>query len=361
MVDPARGGKEGLEELAEASRRAGIALVVDIVPNHMGVADPAQNNAWWELLREGAAGPFAPMVRRRLGRGRRACPDPGSGRRLRPGARSHPRARRASLRRPRLSRSPPTPTKETTTAAAVHLRQHYRLINERLAATDLNYRRFFAISDLAGPAGGGSRASTRPPTGRFCVGSPTTGCVALRIDHPDGLAAPGQYLERLAASAPDAWIVVEKITQLDEELPADWPVAGMTGYDALAQINALLTDPAGREPRSRSVYVEVTGDERSWREHVRAGKRHVATTVLQAEFRRLARLAAGIDEAAEALTELAVAFPVYRSYLPEGLDHLQEAVAVDRRGATGTGGGDRRAGRRGCPIRPTSCAPASSR
>src|ERR1039458_4995535 len=46
MVDPARGGEKGLQTLSEACGRAGLALVVDIVPNHMGVADPAQNHAW---------------------------------------------------------------------------------------------------------------------------------------------------------------------------------------------------------------------------------------------------------------------------------------------------------------------------
>ena len=59
LVDPQRGGKEGLRELADAARRAGIELVVDIVPNHMGVADATQNRAWWELLRLGQDGEFA--------------------------------------------------------------------------------------------------------------------------------------------------------------------------------------------------------------------------------------------------------------------------------------------------------------
>ena len=52
------------------------------------------------------------------------------------------------------------------------------------------------------------------------------GVAGLRVDHPDGLAEPGAYLDRLVASAPQAWITVEKILQADEELPASWPVAG---------------------------------------------------------------------------------------------------------------------------------------
>ncbi len=323
VVDTARGGKKGLEELAEASRRAGIELVVDIVPNHMGVADPKQNRAWWGLLLDGPEGEFATWfdVDWAAADGRVLIPvladdfEPErdliiEGAELRYGDHLYPIA---------------VDTRQVgERAALVHLRQHYRLIKERLAATDLNYRRFFAISDLAGLRVEDPEvyADTHREILRWVS---DYGVRGIRVDHPDGLAAPGQYLQRLAASAPDVWIIVEKITQLTEELPADWPVAGMTGYDALAQINAVLTDPRA-EAAVENAYVEATGDERSWSQHVREGKHRVATTVLQTEFRRLARLAAGIDEAEQALTELAVAFPVYRSYLPQGLDHLRAAV-----------------------------------
>ena len=328
LVDPARGGREGFEELAEATRRAGIELVVDIVPNHMGVADPAQNEAWWELLEGGPEGGFAtwfdvdwaaadgrvliPVLADDFDPERDLTIDRG---RLRYGDLLYPIA--ADTR------------EEGDPAASVHLRQHYRLMEVRLADTDLNYRRFFAISELAGLRV--EVPEVYEATHREILRWVTDyGVRGIRIDHPDGLSAPGQYLQRLAASAPDVWIVVEKITQLSEELPADWPVAGMTGYDALAQINAVLTDPAA-EPALEHAYRESTGDKHSWLEHLREGKHHVATTVLQAEFRRLGRLAVGIERAEEALIELAVAFPVYRSYLPEGLDHLRAAVAVARR------------------------------
>ncbi len=301
----------------------GIALVVDIVPNHMGVADPRQNEAWWELLGEGADGAFAQWfdVDWAAADGRVLIPvldddfDPerdltvdGAG------------LRYADLLYPIAADT----RQKGEEAAAVHLRQHYRLIDDRLADTDLNYRRFFAISELAGLRV--ESPEVYEATHREILRWVTDyGVRGIRIDHPDGLADPGRYLQRLAASAPDAWVIVEKITQLTEELPAAWPVAGMTGYDALAQINAVLTDPRA-EAAVEKAYIETTGDTRTWRAHLHEGKRHVATTVLQAEFRRLARLAVGIDGAEGALTELAVAFPVYRSYLPHGLDHLHQAV-----------------------------------
>ncbi len=210
--------------------------------------------------------------------------------------------------------------------AAVHLRQHYRFIDADLADTELNYRRFFAITDLAGLRVEDPEVyeATHREILRWVR---ELGVRGLRIDHPDGLAAPGQYLERLAASAPETWIVVEKITQRDEELPAQWPVAGMTGYDALGQVNALLIDPSA-EGTLDDLYVELTGDRRTWPEHVHHGKYQAATVLLAAEFRRLARLAVDIDKAEEALVELAVALPVYRTYLPLGADHLQQAVAA---------------------------------
>ena len=154
----------------------------------------------------------------------------------------------------------------------------------------------------------------------------------LRIDHPDGLVDPGGYLDRLRAAAPKAWITVEKILEPGEVLPPAWPVDGTTGYDALTEIANVVTDPAGADEFS-AVYRDVTGDTRDFAAHVADGKRGVATTILQAELLRLARLVPDIDGAVEALTELAVAFPVYRSYLPLGRNYLDEAidVAVGRR------------------------------
>ena len=328
MVDPARGGEKGLETLSEECERAGLALVVDIVPNHMGVADPAQNHAWWELLRSGPAALSASWfdVDWDFGDGRVLIPVLAddfeadrdlvlAGDELRYGAHRYPLA--------------PGSVRPGDTPAAVHDRQHYELISARRADTDQNYRRFFAITDLAGlrvedPA---VHQATHREILRWVR---ELGVAGLRVDHPDGLAEPGEYLDRLVASAPEMWVSVEKILQVAEELPASWPVAGTTGYDALAQVNALLVDPQA-EPRIDDIYRELTGDEADWGEHATAGKRLVATTILQAEFRRLARLVPAVPDAVVALTELVVAFPAYRSYLPEGAPHLQQAVDTVRR------------------------------
>ena len=127
---------------------------------------------------------------------------------------------------------------------------------------------------------------------------------------------------------------MEKITEPGERLPADWPVAGTTGYDALTELNALLYDPAGEDEVSRR-YTELTDDDRDWNAHIEQGKRLVASTILAAELARIERGLRLADPtltdratAIAALTELAVAMPVYRSYHPVGAELLDQAAAL---------------------------------
>jgi (1->4)-alpha-D-glucan 1-alpha-D-glucosylmutase len=334
LVDPDRGGEVGLATLAQACHEAGLGLVVDIVPNHMGVAVAAENHAWWEVLRLGQKSPFARWfdIDWQVNDGRVLIPvlgddaDPATDLSVADGELRYYE-----------HRYPLAPGTGEGSVAEVHTRQHYTLVSFRRADTAQNYRRFFAETDLAGlrvedPA---VFDATHIEILRWVS---TYGVTGLRIDHPDGLAAPGAYLDRLAAAAPTSWVTVEKITAPGEQLPPDWPVAGMTGYDALSEVNALLLDPAAEDAMTQ-LYVELTGDDRNFEQHIADGKATVATTVLQAEVSRLARLVPDIDEAADALTELAVTFPVYRSYLPTGAEHLAEAVrrsAIRQPRLTGT-------------------------
>jgi len=321
LVDPDRGGDAGLAKLAQACHAAGLGLVVDIVPNHMGVAAPAENHAWWDVLELGRRSPFARWFDIDW--------DSNEGRILIPvlGDDADPAADLTVADgevRYYEHRYPIAPGTDVGSAAAVHDRQHYQLASFRRADTEQNYRRFFTVTDLAGlrvedPA---VFDATHVEILRWVSDYGVSG---LRVDHPDGLADPGGYLDRLAAAAPDCWITVEKITEPGEPLPAAWPVAGMTGYDALGEVNTLLLDPAAEGALTR-LYLELTGDDRDFEQQVADGKRMVATTILEAEVRRLARLVPEIDDAVAALSELAVAFPVYRSYLPLGAEYLAEAV-----------------------------------
>jgi (1->4)-alpha-D-glucan 1-alpha-D-glucosylmutase len=332
-IDTARGGVDGWTRTLASARARGLGLVVDIVPNHTGVAVPAENAAWWDVLKLGRDSAYASWFDIEWSRGRILLPVLGDD--------FEPSQLTVDGDELRYfeHRFPIAPgTSDGSGAAVVHDRQHYELVNYRRADTEQNYRRFFAVTTLAGlrvedPA---VFAATHQQIGRWVR---QDGVEGIRVDHPDGLVDPRGYLEQLRAlTGPDTWITVEKILEPGERLPADWPVAGTTGYDALSEVGGLFVDPVA-EPAFDLAYRELTGDTVSYAEHVAAGKRTAATTILRAEVNRLARLVPDIPRAAEALTELLIAFPVYRSYLPppatpssaggpplDGAEHLAAAI-----------------------------------
>jgi (1->4)-alpha-D-glucan 1-alpha-D-glucosylmutase len=324
-VDSARGGLDGWTRLLAAARARELGVVVDIVPNHTGVAVPKQNAAWWDLLRNGQASPYASWFDVDWSCGRLLLPVLGDD--FEPSQLAVDDSVEPSELTYFEHRFPIAPGTEGGTAAEVHDRQHYELVNYRRADTEQNYRRFFAVTTLAGlrvedPA---VFDATHAQILRWVQADRIDG---LRIDHPDGLADPRGYLLRLRELAgDDTWITVEKILEPGEELPEDWPVAGTTGYDALTEVSGLFVDEAG-EPALDAAYRELTGDTRNFAEHVSEGKRSAVTTILRAEVSRLARRVPQLINAEQALVELLVAFPVYRSYLPEGAEHL--AAAIER-------------------------------
>jgi (1->4)-alpha-D-glucan 1-alpha-D-glucosylmutase len=321
-VDPARGGPAGWRALVDAAAAHDLKLVVDIVPNHAGVADASENAAWWDVLRRGPASPYASWFDVDWSSGRLRLPVLGDDFDA-----SSDLAVVGDELRYYEHRYPIAAGTDGGTAADVHDRQHYELVSYRRADAEQNYRRFFAVTTLAGlrVEDPDVFAATHREVLRWVHDD---GVAGVRIDHPDGLVDPLGYLRRLRGVAPDSWLLVEKILEPGESLPPSWPVAGTTGYDALAEFGGVLIDPAA-EADLDTAYRELTGDQRSFAEHAAGGKRLVATTILRAEVLRLARLA-GVTDAADALTELLVAFPVYRSYLPEAAEHLRAALARAR-------------------------------
>ena len=322
-VDPQRGGLDGWTHLLAAARSRALGVVVDIVPNHTGVADAAQNPAWWDVLKLGRGSAYANWFDIDWSRGRLLLPVLGDDftddqlsvvdDELRYFEHRFPIA--VGTHRPGDS------------GAEVHARQHYELVHYRRADTEQNYRRFFAVTSLAGLRVEDEAVldATHEQITRWLRDDGITG---VRVDHPDGLAAPLAYFTRLREIAGDAaWLVVEKILESGEDLPDEWPVDGTTGYDALAEVAGVFLDPSA-EDAIDGLYRELTGDESSYAEHVQAGKRAGVTTILRAEVNRLAALTPLVDRAAEAIAELLVAFPVYRSYLPTGSSDL--ATALER-------------------------------
>ncbi|WP_435238009.1 malto-oligosyltrehalose synthase [Streptomyces sp. YPW6] len=323
------GGEEGLRSLASAAREHGLGLVLDIVPNHMA-ASPRHNRRLWEVLREGAASPYARWfdIDWAAGGGQVLLPVLAGplGRELEHLAVDGEVLRYHDLEFPLRESTAGLPLPELLE------RQHYRLGWWRLARTELNYRRFFTVPELIGVRV--EHPEVFEDTHAKVLELLRDGVLdGLRVDHPDGLAAPAAYLERLDEATGGRWTVVEKILTGDEHLPARWAVAGTTGYDALRRIDGLFTDPVGAAElvgHYREFAVPPGDRGGDWTATVRRAAYRVATHELAAETAWLTRLAAAVcdrdpvlrDHAPWALRtairELLVRIPVYRPYVTAG-------------------------------------------
>jgi (1->4)-alpha-D-glucan 1-alpha-D-glucosylmutase len=226
-VSAALGGADGLERLSAEAHARGMGLIVDIVPNHVGVDKPDQNRWWRDVLEHGRSSPYASYFDIDWDLdpdGRIVLPVLGS-------------------------------DDDTAPPGYPIDQSHYRLTGWRHGVC--GYRRFFAITSLAGLRQEDRAVfdATHAEVKRWI----TEGLVdGLRIDHPDGLSNPPGYLAWLRELVgPDAWIVIEKILAVDEPLEPSLPVAGTTGYDALREIGGLFVDPAGAGPLT--VLFESTG------------------------------------------------------------------------------------------------------
>jgi (1->4)-alpha-D-glucan 1-alpha-D-glucosylmutase len=285
-VSAALGGPEGLARLSAAARARGMGLIVDIVPNHLGVAHPEQNRWWRDVLEHGRSSPYASFFDIDWD----LDPD---GRIVLPvlGSDDDP--------------APPGYPADD---------RHYRLIGWRHGIC--GYRRFFSITSLAALRQEDRAVfdATHVEVKRWFSEGLVDG---LRIDHPDGLSNPTGYLAWLReAVGPDAWIVIEKILAVDEPLEASLPVAGTTGYDALREIGGLFIDPAGAGPLT--ALVKSSGfayDEMPQLAH--RLKTEVLTDTLGSELARLHRTivaATGVDhpDLPRAVAELISRVHVYR-------------------------------------------------
>jgi (1->4)-alpha-D-glucan 1-alpha-D-glucosylmutase len=238
-------------------------------------------------------------------------------------------------------------------------RQHYRLAHWGLAATDLNYRRFFDISSLAGlrVEDAATFAAINGLVGRLVMRGQLQG---LRLDHIDGLYDSAQYCQRLQdfiqARRPAGdtfYTVMEKILGEDEPLPRFAGVAGTTGYEWLNVISRVLLDGRGLASLDR-LWQEFSGDGRTFDQILGEAKRHVMERILAAEFtaltRLLARIAAGHYHTRDysavrlsaALKLFILHFPIYRTYAtasgasPQDRAIIEQALAAGRAQWEGT-------------------------
>lgn len=221
--------------------------------------------------------------------------------------------------------------------------QFWRPAHFRVAADDINYRRFFNIAELAGLRM--DSPALFDHAHRLIFALMERGVLdGLRIDHVDGLLDPKGYLDRLRDKAPwprpetPFFLVVEKILAEDEALRSDWPVQGTTGYEVTNLLLGLMIDPASEIDFTR-IYADFTGGSETFTDILRASKKRIMDNEMASELASLARAAGGIalqtnrtgdftrNILRRALREIVACFPVYRTYL----DFEGVATAEDRR------------------------------
>jgi (1->4)-alpha-D-glucan 1-alpha-D-glucosylmutase len=342
-VNPEIGTKRELNELLKTLKNHGMGMVVDLVPNHMGVLH-ADNGWWLDVLEKGRASPYAKFFDIDWARGKLLLPVLGKhyGEALEAGELKLERKggkwsvryfdHRFPLRQKSLK-----PPKDSLGLHRLLETQHYRLAYWRVASDEINYRRFFEITDLAGvrvedPA---VFDATHALVARLAKAG---GIDGVRIDHPDGLADPRQYFERLAELFPRRWIVIEKILAGHEHLPEDWPVHGETGYRFVNLLSGVFIDAAA-ESRFDHIYQRFVRRRRAFDEIAYESRTLIMSTTLAAELYMLshwlARIAAGNRSTRDytasglrkALAEIAAHFPVYRTYVSaQGVSDADRSV-----------------------------------
>jgi (1->4)-alpha-D-glucan 1-alpha-D-glucosylmutase len=349
VIDPTRinaelGGEAGLLSLTATMQGHGMGLIIDIVPNHMGVA--GDENAWWmDVLENGPNSEFAPVFdidwREPV-----ALPVLGTplSQAIADGAiRLAPRGERLGLQLydgaiyPIRSDDPiheiaiAQAIAETSSEALRSLldRQHYRLLYWRAANDELNWRRFFSINELAGVRIEDPAVFERTHALYFDLFA--RGIIdGVRVDHVDGLTDPAGYCRHLRTRfeqiAPDrhAYIVVEKILAADEPFATDWAIEGTSGYDFMRQVGEVLHDPAGQGPLGQ-LWEDISGRSADFEAEATPARQDllawqfegqlvacVASFVALAEGEGRQDLTAGMLR--RAIERLLWIFPVYRTY-----------------------------------------------
>ena len=377
-VNPELGGEDGLRDLVGELRAADLGLIVDIVPNHMYVGDNL--NEWWlDLLRHGRESRYAGFFdidwrpRNSAIHGKVLAPFLGKpyGEALAAGELSL--ARRddgqfvvryfdrdfpihpdhfAELERESLAFYDPADAAGRERLHQLLERQHYRLAWWRIANDEINWRRFFDVTELAGLHIEESEVfdATHSTLFRLYAEGLIDG---MRVDHVDGLTDPGGYCRKLRsclaalerkrpvdAPAGPAYIVVEKILGSGESLPAAWETDGSTGYDFMNEVSAVLHDPEGEEPLN-ALWSRISDRSAAFDIEEKIARRELLARSFGAQLEAAVSSLFGLSqrdvvtrdlsEAAlrRVLVELLVHFRIYRTY-PVAIDTIANEVFLVR-------------------------------
>ncbi|MGE5402669.1 MAG: malto-oligosyltrehalose synthase [Ignavibacteriales bacterium] len=203
--------------------------------------------------------------------------------------------------------------------------QHFRLAFWKVANEEINYRRFFNISGLISLRMENEDVFNRIHS--LILNLVKDGQVnGLRIDHVDGLYDPTSYLKKLRDRIPDQYLVVEKILELREDLPTEWPVEGTTGYEFTNYVNGIFCKSAN-EKEFNSIYQKFTKLNTPYERIVAEKKRLIIQTRMAGEVERLAFLVEAVSSSdrygiditmhglKRALEEIFTYFPIYRTYI----------------------------------------------
>lgn len=367
-VNPELGGEPALQRLATAARALGLGLIADIVPNHMAAH---VSNRWWaDVLRHGERSAYSrhfdidwrtpdPALRGKVllpvlpdsygtcleSGGLALVPDGRAGYAIAVGDQRYPLAQ-ATLdaggtpAQVCAAHAADTPQGRQRLHALLE-RQHYRLAWWATAPDQINWRRFFEVSELIGVRVEDDAvfdAVHALPLRLYHQGL----LDGLRIDHVDGLAAPGAYLRRLrgllaqagparqqAGLCPEPYLIVEKILADDETPDPRWGADGTTGYDFMDQVGALLHAPAARDGLEQ-FWQRLSGQHDSASEQLLTARRLMLERHFVAErqtlvraLTRVARLDLRTRDCAgpaidRVLSAVLAAFAVYRSYAEDG-------------------------------------------
>jgi len=330
VTDPTRlraelGGDAGFSALGSAAAAAGLAVMIDIVPNHLSTS---VDGPWWrDVLRLGEQSEFAEVFDIDWASGGGKVLVPLIDRPIDEAVKSNmvriddseggePLVHVGEMTLPITAGT----VRDGEDVLEVLAAQPYRLVDWH-DRTQRNYRRFFDIDGLVGVRV--ERTEVFRRTHALVARLVEEGLVnSLRVDHIDGLADPGAYLQQLAELTGGIPVVVEKILTGDERLRSSWPVVGTTGYEVIDDIAGALIDPDGFDRLAGAAEAE---GQRPVEVCTTTGRRIAAEGPFAVDIERAARRL-GVD--GRELAAVTARMPYYRTYLDGGPVHTDDAVAL---------------------------------